>query len=207
MTSTRAAEPTAPPAPSPDGGSVRRPRSESWEKTLTREEQGAILNSRALALAQEPKETEAEGERIEIVQFSLAYERYAVEAAYIGEVYPMREFTPLPCTPTFVLGVINVRGKILSVIDLRRFFELPTQGLSDCNKVIILRDQVMEFGILADAILGACLIPVATLHGSLPTLTDRRGEYLLGVTAERLVVLDGGAILADRRIVVHEEVK
>lgn len=206
MTSTKPAAPSPRPAPRPDGVSVRRPRSASWEKPLTREEQGAILNSRALALAQEPKETEAEDERIEIVQFSLAYERYGIEATYIGEVYPLREFTPLPCTPTFVLGVINVRGKILSVIDLRRFFDLPVQGLSDLNKVIILHDRAMEFGILADAIHGARLLPVDALQASLPTLTDRRAEYLLGVTAERLVVLDGGEILADRRIVVHEEV-
>lgn len=170
------------------------------------EEKNRILKARAIALAQEPEESGAASERIEIVEFLLAYERYGIESMYIAEVYPLKDLTPLPCTPSFVLGVINVRGKILSVIDLRRFFDLPDQGLSDLNKVIILGNAAMEFGILADAILDSRQLLLSDLQPSLPTLTDRRAEYLKGVTPERLVVLDGGKILADERIVVHEEV-
>ena len=165
-----------------------------------------ILKARAVALAREPEKSETEEERIEIVEFLLADERYAIESRYIGEVYPMRDLTQLPCTPPFVLGVINMRGKILSVIDLRTFFDLPDRGLSDLNKVIVLHDGAMEFGVLADAIISASWIRSSGLAPSLPTLTGIRAEYLLGVTEERLVVLDGGKILADRRIVVHEEV-
>lgn len=164
-----------------------------------------ILKARAAALALEP-ERDKEEERIEIVEFLLADERYAIESTYIGEVYPLKELTHLPCTPSFVLGIINVRGKILSVIDLRTFFDLPNRGLSDLNKIIVLHDGVMEFGVLADAIIAARWIPRSDLLPSLPTLTEIRAEYLMGVTEERLVVLDGGKILSDRGIVVHEEV-
>ncbi|GAM10257.1 chemotaxis protein CheW [Geobacter sp. OR-1] len=164
-----------------------------------------ILRARAAILAQEPEESGAGEEQIEIVEFLLSDEHYAFESTYVGEVYPLKDLTPLPCTPPFVLGVINMRGKILSVIDLRRFFDLPVKGLSDLNKVIVLHDDAMEFGILADAILAARCIPRAGLLTSLPTLTEIRAEYLLGVTQERLVVLDGDKILSDRSIVVHEE--
>lgn len=172
----------------------------------TDDEQLCILRARAAALARVPKEGGAEGERIEIVEFILASEHYAIESSYIGEVYPLKDLTPLPCTPSFVLGVINMRGKILSVIDLHKFFDLPEKGLSDLNKVIILRNDYMEFGILADVIITARWIPRTSLLPSLPTLTEIRAEYLMGVTQERLVVLDGGKILSDRGIVVHEEV-
>jgi purine-binding chemotaxis protein CheW len=64
----------------------------------------------------------------------------------------------------------------------------------------------MEFGIVADAILGVRLVPAEDLQPSLPTLTDIRSEYLRGVTEDRLVVLDGGKILTDGKIVVHEVV-
>lgn len=168
--------------------------------------QQRILKARAIALSREPEKGEVEGERIEIVEFLLADERYAIESKYIGEVYPLRNLTPLPCTPSHVLGVINLRGRILSVIDLRTFFDLPKRGLSDLNKVIVLHDGTMEFGILADVIIAAHSVLHSALLSSLPTLTEIRAEYLLGVTPERLVVLDGGKILADRHIVVHEEV-
>lgn len=172
----------------------------------TGNERQRILKARAAALAREPEKTGADEERIEIVEFLLADERYAIESAYIGEVYPLKDLTPLPCTPAFVMGVINMRGKILSVIDLRTFFDLPNRGLSDLNKVIVLHDGAMEFGVLADAIIAARWIPRSDLLPSLPTLTEIRAEYLMGVTEERLVVLDGGKILSDRGIVVHEEV-
>lgn len=178
----------------------------SKSKTTGNDTEQQILKARAIALAREPEVRDAEGERIEIVEFLLADERYAIESTYIGEVYPLKDLTVLPCTPAFVLGIINLRGRILSVIDLHTFFDLPNRGLSDLNKVIVLHDGSMEFGLLADAIITARWIPRSALLPSLPTLTEIRAEYLLGVTAERLVVLDGGKILGDRRIVVHEEV-
>jgi purine-binding chemotaxis protein CheW len=167
--------------------------------------QRQILKDRAALLARAP-ETEQEQEWLEIVEFLLADERYAIESSCIGEVYPLKELTQLPCTPVFVLGIVNIRGKILSVLDLRRFFDLADKGLSDLNKVIVLRSDSMEFGILADLILAARRIPLNALQPSLPTLTAIRAEYLMGVTEDRLVVLDGRKLLADPGIVVHEEV-
>ncbi|TAL18542.1 purine-binding chemotaxis protein CheW [bacterium] len=165
-----------------------------------------ILRSRALALARETPRDETAAGSIEIVEFLLSGERYGIESAFTGEIYPLKDMTPLPCAPPFVMGIMNVRGKILSVLDIRKFFDMPEKGLSDLNKAIILHDSVMEFGILADAVVGVRLIPLAGLQPSLPTLTDIRADYLKGVTSERLVVLDGEKILSDPRIVVHEEV-
>jgi purine-binding chemotaxis protein CheW len=170
------------------------------------EEQRQILLKRARELAREPQTESAATERLEIVEFLLSSETYGIESSYVGEVYPLKNLTPLPCTPSFVLGIMNVRGRILSVLDIRKWFDLPGCGLSDLNKVIIIRDGAMEFGLLADAITGVRLIPVTALKPSLPTLTDIRSEYLRGVTEERLVVLDGKTILSDRKIVVHEEI-
>lgn len=186
----------------PDAGQA--PPAEEWMPT--REEGKRILKARAQALARRPAEEETGIERIEIVEFLLAYERYGMESSYIGEVYPLKDLTPLPCTPPFVLGIMNVRGNIISVIDLRKFFDLPEKGLTDLNKVIIVHGDTIELGILADAVLGSRRIPVRDLQPSLPTITDVRADYLKGVTEDRLVVLDGGKILADGRIIVHEEV-
>ncbi len=102
------------------------------------EETRRILKARAQALAREPAKTEAAAEHIEVIEFFLAYERYAVESRYVREVTPLDNLTPLPCAPAFVLGIVSVRGEIISVIDIKKFFELPEPGLTNLNRVIVL---------------------------------------------------------------------
>jgi purine-binding chemotaxis protein CheW len=165
-----------------------------------------ILKARAQALAREPEKAEP-GERIEIVEFLLSYERYGVESRWVREVWPLKDLTPIPCTPTFVLGVVSVRGQIVSVIDLRKLFDLPEKGLGDLNKVLILKSNAMEFGILADEVVGVRAVPLSGLQQTVTTLTGVGEEYLRGVTQERLIVLDAERILADKRILVNEEVR
>ena len=175
--------------------------------TPTLEEKKQILKARAQALAPALKGEDASTEFIEVVEFLLVPERYGIESAYVGEVYPLKDLTPLPCTPAFVLGIINVRGQIISVLDIKKFFDLPEKGLTDFNKVIILRNEEMEFGILADDILGVVNVPLSHLQPTLPTLRGIREEYLKGITGERLVILDAGKLLSSRKIVVHEKIE
>jgi len=165
-----------------------------------------VLKARAQALAREPEKAQAADAQVEVLEFFLAHEKYAVESRHIREVYPLENLTPLPCTPPFVLGIVNLRGEILSVLDLKKFFELPEKGLTDLNKVIVLEAESMLFGILADAVLGVRRISVAELQPSLPTLTAVREAYLRGVTAQRTVILDAEKLLSDERIVVREQV-
>jgi purine-binding chemotaxis protein CheW len=194
-----------------DWGEVKR-RIEAAQAALqqgftpTPEEQKRILKVRASALARAPTGEDTTAAHIEVVEFLLAYERYGLELPYVREVYPLKALTPLPCTPPFVVGIINVRGRLLSVLDIKKFFDLPAKGLTDLNKVIIVHDPSMEFGILADALLGVRSIPIEEIQPSLPTLTGTREEYLKGVTKERLVILDAGRLLSDKKIIVHEEV-
>ena len=171
------------------------------------EEAKRILKARARALAHEPAKDEADDDYIEVVEFVLAYEQYAVETRHVREIHPLEHLTPLPCTPAFVLGIVNVRGEILSVIDLRKFFDLPEKGLTDLNKVIVLESENMLFGVLADAVIGARRVRVADIQPSLPTLTGVREAYLMGVTAERTVILDAEKLLADEKIIVQEQVE
>ncbi|MBI1814164.1 MAG: purine-binding chemotaxis protein CheW [Deltaproteobacteria bacterium] len=171
---------------------------------LSAADERRILRQRALALAQEPAR-EATDPPLEIVTFLLAHEQYAIEANFVREVYPLTDLVPLPCTPPFVVGVINVRGQILSVIDLKRFFAVPDQGATDLNKVIILQSHDLEVGILADAIVGTRSLPPSALQSPPPTLTGVRAEYLKGVTSEPLMVLDATAILSDERLIVRDE--
>ncbi|TAK81896.1 MAG: purine-binding chemotaxis protein CheW [Betaproteobacteria bacterium] len=170
------------------------------------EETERTLKARAQALAREPGKAQA-ADALEIVEFVLAHERYGAETSFVREIHPLTNLTPLPCTPAFVLGVVNLRGEIVSVIDIKKFFELPEKGLTDLNKVVVLQSATMRFGVLADAVLGVRRVPVAEIQPSLPTLTGIREQYLKGVTSERTIVLDAEKLLKDESIVVQEEVE
>lgn len=169
----------------------------------TEEEKKEILLARTQKLSKEPIQKQNGQKKIQIVEFLLASERYGIETSYIREIYPLKELTPLPGTPDFILGIVNVRGRILSVIDLKKFFDLPEKGLTDFNKLIILNEAEMEFGILGDVILGVREVSAEDIQPSLPTLTGIREEYLLGVTSERLILLDGQKILSDKKMKIE----
>ena len=157
----------------------------------TAEMRRSILRKRALDLAR--AEVTADGEEsIDVVEFRLASEPYAIEYDFVREVYPLRDFAPLPGTPAFVLGIMNLRGQVLSVVDLRIFFGLPAKGLGELNRVIVLRDERMEFGVLADDVLGVRAIPRLGLSPPLPTLAGVGAGYLMGMTDEGLAVIDAG---------------
>jgi purine-binding chemotaxis protein CheW len=175
-------------------------------RELTPDEKQGILRKRAKALAKQTEPDQDAGLSLDILEFRLTYETYALEMRWVAETYPLKELTPLPCTPPFVAGIINVRGRILSVIDIRKFFDLPEKGLTDLNKVIIIHDGGMEFGILADEILGTRSIPLVEVQPPLPTLTGIREEYLMGLTRERTAILDAKKLLGDKNIVVHEDI-
>jgi purine-binding chemotaxis protein CheW len=169
-------------------------------------EAGKILRKRAQALAQVPPPPAADTV-LELLEFGLAAEPYAIERRYVQEVHPLRDLTPLPCTPAFILGIVNVRGRIVPVLDLRKFFELPERGLTDLHRTIIVRGHDLEIGLLADVIIGINAVPAERLQVSLPTLTGIRADYLKGVADGRLVVLAVERILSDPKIIVHEEVE
>ena len=112
----------------------------------------------------------------------------------------------MPCTPPFVLGIFNVRGQIQTIIDIKKFFDLPDKGLSDLNKVIIVRTRGMEAGILADVIVGVRSVPVSNIQPELPTITGIRAGYMKGVTGDQLIILNMENIFSDEKMIVNEGV-
>ena len=180
---------------------------EAWaEASLAPDQEQAVLRKRAAELALRPAAKDDSGANLECLEFILSGENYAIELSFIAETLPLVEFTPLFCTPPFVLGIANMRGRIISIIDLRRFFELPAIGLSDLNRVIVVGDGEMEFGVLADSIVGMRSFKPQEILAAPDAFTGLREEYLAGVTSERCALLDMRKIISDPRIVVHEEV-
>ena len=169
------------------------------------EEARRVLEARARAAARPPGKPD-DAERLDVLAFSLAGETYGVETRHVREVCQLKDLTAVPCTPPFVAGVMNLRGQILAIVDLRTFFDLPAKGLTDLNRVIVLKGGDNELGLLADSVDGLRSVTASGLQEGLPTLTGIRERFLKGVTGQMLAVLDGGQLLADAGLKVNEQV-
>jgi len=164
---------------------------------------GKILQTRARKLARQVSAENKQADTITVVEFRIAHEIYALGLQRIRIIHPLRELTFIPGTPDFVRGVINLRGEIISVVDLKVFFDLPNQGATSLSQIIILTSEKMEFGILADEVLGIVEISKKDIQASLPTLTGVRADYLKGVTGAGVVVLDEEKLLGDERMCIN----
>ena len=165
----------------------------------------ALLKKRAIEMAEEPELKKGFSPILQLIVFSLGTETYGLESSYISEVYPLKDFTPLPGVPAFILGIINVRGQIIPVVDLKKLFHLPEQGITELNKVIILQDDQMEFGILADVVHGTQAVEEDEIIPAPHTLNGIGEENLKGITMERLIVLNAKKLLTDKRMLVNNE--
>lgn len=162
------------------------------------------LRLRAQKLAVKTIEAMQPGEYVEYLAFQLSGERYAIELRCVREVCGLKRLTPLPGTARFVLGIINLRGRILSVIDIGKLFDLQERGLTDTDRVIVVSDGMMEFGLLANGVSANMKIERSKILPPLPTMTGLRRELMRGVTVDGMAVLDGPRLLSDARIVVRD---
>jgi purine-binding chemotaxis protein CheW len=162
-----------------------------------------ILEARARAAAA-PAAVPDGAEHLEVLGFSLGAETYGVEIRHVREVCQLKALTVVPCTPPFVAGVMNLHGRIIAIIDLRKLFDLPARGLTELSQVIVLAGGDDALGLLADSVDGVRPVPTAALQEGLPTLTGIRGTFLRGITGELLAILDGGRLLRDAALKVNE---
>ena len=170
-----------------------------------KEETLELLKKRAIEMGREPDQDISGSNFMNIISFSLAGESYGLENEFVDEVFQLKEFTPLPGVSSHILGVVNVRGQILAIVDLKKFFNLPFNGIGELNKVIVLRNAQMEFGILADLVNGSQSIDLKDIMPVPQTVGGIGGTYTKGVTKDHLIILSGEALLMDNRLVINEE--
>lgn len=164
-----------------------------------------ILRERAKQLAIPVLDDTPDEDSIEVLEFLLSGERYAIPMEYVKEVALLREITPLPGTPPFILGIISLRGSIISIVDLRHILGLPSRGLTDYNRVIVMQGEKMSFGVLADAIIMTRSISAGAINRPPPTVSGIGASYLTGVLPGPLMVIDARAMLTDPKMVVGDD--
>src|SRR6056297_2197864 len=166
----------------------------------TQTDREAILKARAKALA-EPKHAAEEQAMQKTVCFMLAEQACAMELRFVREVIRLKQPTPIPGVPAHIAGIVNLRGEIVSLMDLALLLNLKSGPATTQGYGLILASTDMSFGVQADSILGIAHIPADALHAALPTHTGIRKKYLKGMTDSGMVLLDGGKLLADPELV------
>ena len=173
-------------------------------KTSARE-RTRVLHERAEVLSRSLDDSGATEDDLQVLEFSLGDEHYGVESSSVREIYRVKEITPLPGMPPFVLGVVSVRGRICSVVDMGRLFERAAREAKSFKMAVVLASADMEFALLADEIVGTRVMRSADLQADVSSLTGARREYLKGVTTDRMAVLDAARLLGDEKLIVRKE--
>ncbi len=154
------------------------------------------------------------GERVDLVIVRLSQETYALPVDNITMIRPVGRLTRVPRVPEWVAGMINVRGRVLSAVDLQRFLGLPATsgkpaGAAEPRDLVVVETPQMDVALLVDDVLAVEAIAASRIQHAMALAHGLRPEYVRGVTEYAggglAVVLDLAAILADPQLVVHEE--
>ena len=149
----------------------------------------------------------SQDDEITVIEFNLMPEHYAIDEYFVSEVMLLKELTPIPGVTAFVAGITNLRGKIISIVNLKNFLGITSKGITDLNRIIVLKNKQMEFGILVDSILGTWTIKTSMLSPAPITLQGAEAGYVKGITSEGLIILDGSNILSTKTIIINQKQK
>ncbi|MBI2267055.1 MAG: chemotaxis protein CheW [Armatimonadetes bacterium] len=141
-------------------------------------EAGALSAERAKA---DPS-VAVEGTDLEeqIVVFQMGKELYALKIEYVNEIIRMQEITEIPRVPEFVEGVINLRGKVIPIIDLRKRFGLPASEETASTRIIIVAIRELMVGMIVDKVHEVLTIPGTSIEPPSPFFTSVDIEFLRG---------------------------
>jgi purine-binding chemotaxis protein CheW len=143
----------------------------------------------------------ANDESEQLVVFGLADEYYGVEIGAVNTIIRMQEITEIPRSPEFVEGVINLRGSIIPVIDLRKRFSLPVGEVTKASRIVVVEAAGQLIGMVVDAVTETLRLSQESIEPPSPIVTSVDSEYVRGVGKldNRLVILlDLDKILSNR---------
>ncbi len=169
----------------------------------------ALWHRRALELAAAPDRDREAGELLTLVLLRLGADRYAVPITSVREILRVGRLTPVSTAPAFVLGVINLRGVIMTVLDLRVFFGLEPGPVGTDARIIVAEGGGMAVGILVEQLEEIVDLPAAQVKPPLASAKGLVEDYVVGIAAhgDQLVVLiDLEKVLRNPRIIVDEVV-
>lgn len=130
-------------------------------------------------------------DQAQLVVFQLAGEFYAVDIHQVREIIRMPEVTRVPRTPDFVEGVINLRGSVIPIIDLRKRFGMDAVEANDEQRIVVVELEDKTLGVIVDAVTEVLRIERDKIEPPSPYIVSVDTQYIKGIARleERLVIL------------------
>ncbi len=128
---------------------------------------------------------------VQIVAFKLEKEEFAINIHHVREVLKMTQVTPLPQSAHFIEGVINLRGEVIPVVDLRKRFELDSGERGEHTRIIIVEIQGNKVGLIVDSVTEVLRFPPAAIQPPPSRIAGTRTDYIEGVgkVDDRLLII------------------
>ena len=125
---------------------------EEMDGELTEEDLRDLWYRRALELSRLSGPGQESDQKMKVVIFRLGSDRYGVSLDQVREIQRAGRITLVPTAPDFVVGVMNLRGSILSVVDIRIFFGLPKVTVSERTRIVVVEGEGLRIGILVEQV-------------------------------------------------------
>ena len=172
-----------------------------------------ILETRARTLARTGDEASAEQDELRLLAFSVGDERFGADMNYIQEIRPLKRemWSLVPCTPNFIVGAVNIRGRIYSIMNIATYLEIGVASNMERAHLLLVRGErkpsrmMMKFCILAEDRPNLEQVPVAAIQPASGTLSAKGQEFIQGVTSEMLMILDLEKLISHPGIIVRDE--
>jgi purine-binding chemotaxis protein CheW len=128
---------------------------------------------------------------LQLVTFSIGSEEFGVDILKVMEIIRTMEITKVPKAPGFVEGVINLRGLVIPIIDLRRRFGLQAKASTTDTRIIVIEISGMTVGFVVDSVSEVLRIPASTVEPAPPVVAGMDSDYISGVgkLQDRLLIL------------------
>jgi purine-binding chemotaxis protein CheW len=146
-------------------------------------------------------DTQNDAGNLQCVTFTLEDETYGIDVMQVQEVLREVEVAPVPGAPHYVLGIINLRGNVVSVIDARTRFGLPTKESDDMTRIIVIEAQQQIIGILVDSVAEVVDIDRKDIDTAPNVGNSETAKYIDGVVSRG----DNLLILVDLNKLLSEE--
>lgn len=137
---------------------------------------------------------------IQLVTFRLADETYGINVMHVQEVLRITEIAPVPGAPAYVLGIINLRGNVVTVIDTRSRFGLPSGETDDSSRIVIIESDQQVVGILVDSVAEVVELNQTEIDSAPNVGNDESSRYIQGVANREdnlLIVVDLNKLLTE----------
>lgn len=146
----------------------------------------------------ENEEQQAAGPVTQWVTFRLDDETYGINVMQVQEVLPMTEIAPVPGAPEFVMGIINLRGNVVTVIDTRMRFGLPPREAGENNRIVVIEAQEQIAGIMVDSVAEVTNVRENDIDTAPNVGNEDSSRYIYGVVSrpsDLLILVDVNRLL------------